>query len=87
MSAETKQAFDEALAAHLTDETDGGTLTGYVMQAQYTSVELMDENASGYLRLTGERQPFTTTLGLTHFLAKQMDESVMDTMNLNDDDA
>ncbi|KUF07178.1 hypothetical protein [Leucobacter sp. G161] len=67
MSEQTKAALDAALEAHIADECDG-MLTAYILQAEYTSPHLMDDRSTGYFRAIGERQSFTTTLGLTRYL-------------------
>ena len=76
MSAETKQALDEALAAHLADECPGSILTGYALQTQYTDMQLIGEQMTGYLRMTSEQQNFTTTLGLTHYMMRMLDHDM-----------
>lgn len=73
MSAETKARLDAAMAEHIADETDGEILTGYVLQTQATSVQLMDEEATRYLRLVAEGQGMTTTLGLIAYAKLHVD--------------
>lgn len=73
MSAETKAALDAAIAAHLADEVDGAIVTGYVGMVQYATAEMMGEDLTGYQRLTAEGQGFTTSLGLSRYLALRFD--------------
>ena len=70
MSDATQLAVSAAISAHLADETEnseGLILTGYLCQAQFTSVSLMDEEMTGYQRLIQEGQNLTTSLGLVHY--------------------
>ncbi len=78
MSDATKAALDAAIAAHIADECDGGTLTGYVIQAQYQDISMMDENLTGYLRIVAEGQGFTTSLGLARHLAVRLDAAAIE---------
>ena len=78
MSEQTKAALDAALAAHVADECDGGILTGYITQAQYTDMDLMEDGSTGYLRVQADNQIFTTSLGLTAYLHKQMEQAMLD---------
>ncbi len=69
MSAETKAALDDAIAAHFADEHDGAILTGYVLQAQgkgFTDED--DDDKTRYLRATADGQSFTILLGLVEWL-------------------
>ena len=84
MSAETKAALDTALAAHIADECKGALLTSYVCQTEFTSMELIDEEMTGYQRMIAEGQTLTTTLGLMHYGQRMLDCYVTETMN--DDD-
>lgn len=78
MSDATKQALDAALAAHVADECEGGTLTGYVIQAQYQDIDMMADNLTGYLRIVANGQGFTTTLGLARHLMVRLDAAAVD---------
>jgi hypothetical protein len=84
MSADTKAALDAALAAHIADETEGNILTGYVCQTQFTSMELIDEQMTGYQRIIAEDQNLTTTIGLMHYGQRMLDQYITET--LQDDD-
>ena len=85
MSDLTKAKLDAALAEHVEDETKGGVVSGYFCQAQYTSLELLDEGMTGYLRLTPEGQNLTTTLGLAFYAHKQMSNYITEsTIDPND---
>lgn len=68
MSAQTKAALDAAIDAHIADESNGGIVTGYVLQTQYTDMAFLEERMTGYLRMVHETQDFTTTLGLIHYM-------------------
>ncbi|UOR02084.1 hypothetical protein MUN77_01750 [Leucobacter allii] len=84
MSDATKTALDEALAAHVADECEGAIVTGYVLQVQYTDMDLINDQMTGYLRIVGENQNFTTTLGLAHYMSGQLNASMLPR---GDDDA
>lgn len=77
MSAETKAALDAALEAHVTDEADvsGAICTGYVLQAQFTSHALVGEGLTGYMRFVQEGQNFTTSLGLSLYMNRQLEHA------------
>ena len=88
MSKATKAALDEAVAAHVADESDeadGAILTGYVCQTQFTSMSLMDEELTGYQRIIQDGQNLTTTLGLMHYGQRMLDQYVITTL-VDDDD-
>ena len=73
MSAETKAALDKALAAHVADECDEGMLTSYLCQVEFTSMALLDDESTGYVRMVAEGQTLTTTLGLAHYAMRTLD--------------
>ena len=85
MSAETKAALDSAIAAHVAAECRGSMVTGYVIQTQFTSIELIDEEKTGYQRITAEDQSLTTTIGLMHYGQRMLDEFITETL-VDDDD-
>ena len=85
MSAETKAALDTALAAHIADECKGALLTSYVCQTEFTSMELIDEEMTGYQRMIAEGQTLTTTLGLMHYGQRMLDEYTTATLEPDDD--
>ena len=74
MSAQTKAALDEALAAHLADEVDGGGIvTGYVLLASSANSEQLKNKLTAYLFEAAELQPFHVGLGLAHRLVLMLD--------------
>jgi hypothetical protein len=78
VSDQTKAAMDAAIAAHVADETAGDIIAGYVMQVTTTSVELMDEEKSGFIRFCAEHQTWVTTLGLTDYMRVQQHRAMLD---------
>lgn len=78
MSEVTKAALDAAIAAHVADECDGAIITGYVLQSQYTDMDMLEDGYTGYVREIMTSQPFTTTLGLAHYLSRQVDRSMFE---------
>lgn len=68
MSADTKAALDEAIAAHFGDAWDGAILTGYVLQmAGVTADDIQDGEQTSYFREVAEGQPSHVTLGLLDY--------------------
>lgn len=63
MSTETKQALDDALAAHVLDEADG-MVSGYVLHAAYFSAETVDNGSTGYIYEFADGQSFHIGYGL-----------------------
>lgn len=63
MSAETKAALDDAIAAHFQDES-GALLTGYVLKMDGRSVEGIDGGFSNSRWEIPDTQSTITTLGL-----------------------
>ncbi|MBF4602820.1 hypothetical protein [Curtobacterium sp. VKM Ac-2884] len=68
MSAETKAALDQAVAAHFADEQDGAILTGYVLQAKGQGFTDGDNDRTRLLRAIAEGQDYITTLGLVDWM-------------------
>lgn len=67
MSAETKAALEEALAAHIADETEDHIVTDWAMVAACTT---MDEIGTGLTRYWCEgntNQPVHVTVGLLRY--------------------
>jgi hypothetical protein len=77
MSEQTKAAMDAAIAAHVADETDGDTLSSYVLQTMTTSIELMGENQSGFIRFISDRQQWVTSLGLIDYARVQLHHAML----------
>jgi hypothetical protein len=76
MSDQTKQAMDDAIAAHLADELDNAILTGYVLQAMGTSMADLDGESTSYLRCYAERQEPMLHLGLTQYLQAGVESDI-----------
>ena len=66
MSVETKRALDEAIAAHVADQTEGAVVTGYALIVSNATVEDFDEERTCYLVDYADAQPFHVGLGLVH---------------------
>jgi len=68
MSAETKDALDEAIAAHFGTEWDGAILTGYILQMSgVTSEDIESGEQHSYFRETANGQAAHVTLGLLDY--------------------
>lgn len=76
MSEATKAALDAALAAHISDECDGGILTGYVLQTQYQDIDMMNNGDTGLLRIVAEHQSFIATVGLARYMNTRLDTMI-----------
>lgn len=63
MSDQTKRALETALAAHITDVTEGGILTDWTLIAATTSVEDIGTGATSYFCEGNEGQPVHVTIG------------------------
>lgn len=68
MSSATKSALDEAVAAHIHDVTEGGIVTGYVMQTSYFSTSTEESGSTGYYVEVADDQSFHIGLGLSQML-------------------
>lgn len=68
MSDQTKQAMDEAIAAHYADEMNDAIVSAYVLQVVGGSIEDYDHGQQSYFRCIQEGQAFLSTLGLAHYL-------------------
>lgn len=64
MSEQTKTALDAAVAAHIADECDGDIATAWVVIAETTNLEEIDDNMSAFYIDTRETQSLYTTDGL-----------------------
>lgn len=64
MSAETKRALDEAIAAHIADDAPGAVVTGYALVVSNATPDDFDRNRTRYFFEYADRQPFHTALGL-----------------------
>lgn len=73
MSVATKQALDDALAAHIADEQGESVIvTGYVLKASYASNESIHNGTTNYLTAYAEEQPFHVCMGLANMLSNQL---------------
>lgn len=68
--------MDAAIAAHVADECDGATLTGYVLQTQSTTLDMLSDGLTGYLRCVADGQGFTTSLGLARYVGLALDAGI-----------
>ena len=66
MSAQTKTALDEAIAAHVEDETPGTVVTGYALIVSNATVDDYDDEVTRYFCEYADRQPFHVAIGLVH---------------------
>ena len=66
MSAETLRAVDDAIHAHIADETNGHVSAGWV--AFVYSESMHDATSSFYQSLVPETQPYHATTGLVRML-------------------
>jgi hypothetical protein len=62
VSVETKAALEEAIAAHVADECDGDMIGGWVVLAETTSLEQIEDDLSAfYLDARTSQSSFLTT--------------------------
>lgn len=68
MSKQTKQALDEAIAAHVADEGEapGSVVTGYALIVAHSTADDFDDEVTRYLMEYADQQPFHVALGLVH---------------------
>lgn len=71
MSEQTKQALEAAVAAHVAEETDGDLATAWVIIAETTSLEEMDDNRSSFYIDTRDLQSLYTSDGLLYHALKR----------------
>lgn len=79
MSAETKDAIERAIQAHIDAEalisSDSNTVVGWILMAAYTNLaDFGNDRGHSYFPITPDQQPFHHTLGLAGIL----DQSVAD---------
>lgn len=67
MSADTKQALESALAAHLADETDGEIITDWALVAACTRMEDIGSAITRYWCEGNTNQPVHGTIGLLRY--------------------
>ncbi|MFL0711658.1 MAG: hypothetical protein ACJLS2_02445 [Microcella pacifica] len=83
MSAETKAALDNALAAHIQDETnelaEGGVIvTGYALLASYVTAPTIERGTTRYFAEYGESMPHHAAMGLVRHHAVQLDHELVE---------
>lgn len=83
MSDATKDALDEAIAAHFADEMGGAIVQGYLLQIAGDSLEDMERNLWSAFRATPDGQAFITTLGLAHYSVRSLE--ILMTENTRDE--
>lgn len=66
MSEQTKAALDAAIATHIADELDGDFATAWVILAETTTLEQMDDNRSSFYIDVRDTQSLYTTDGLLY---------------------
>jgi hypothetical protein len=87
VSDATKAALDEAIQAHFADVTEGGLVTGYVLQAKgKTSEDLEGGDQTSYLREVPVGQDADSTLGLLDYCHTQFRAAVVSRWVPADDD-
>jgi len=64
MSADTKQALEEALAAHVADECDGDMIGGWVVVAETTNLDEFNDGTSSFYKEARSSQSGLLTTGL-----------------------
>lgn len=84
MSAETKEALDAALAAHIQDESEdlgeGGVIvTGYALMASYATASTIERGTTRYFAEYGEDMPHHTVMGLVRHHAIRLDHELAET--------
>jgi len=82
MSAETKQAVDDAIAAHIADEGDGHFLSGYALIAAGQRID-SEGGRTLYYKEFSTDLPFHEAVGLTSYLALAVEH---DMFQSDDDD-
>lgn len=84
MSAATKNAVDQAIAAHVADEGDGHLLTGWVLIAAGMNGDNFERESTNYFYELADKQPFHSSLGLARRLFRWVD-SFDDEVDEDDD--
>lgn len=67
MSAETRQAVEDALAAHMADENDGAYMSGYLLMI--AGVRADDPTITTYSSMVPRDQHVHSSIGLATMLA------------------
>lgn len=66
VSEQTKAALEAAITAHIADECDGDLATAWVVIAETTNLEEIDDNMSAFYIDTRETQSTYTTDGMLY---------------------
>lgn len=77
MSADTKAAMDDAIAAHFADECGGALVNAYVIQISGESMDDLDANQWSSLREAADGQAVVTTLGLLSFAKLSLEHNML----------
>ncbi len=64
MSANTLNAVDDAIRAHIADENDGATVTGWLVSVAHVTAENLTDGVTGLRGIVPEGQPFHVSVGL-----------------------
>jgi len=72
VSAATKAALEEALAAHIADETDGDLPTDWAMVVATSSLENIGTGRTGYWIEANDNQPIHITTGLFRYAGEHV---------------
>jgi hypothetical protein len=64
MSADTRDALEAAISAHMADEYDGAVMTGYVLQAEGGIFDGEHVGSTAYMATVPMTQTYATSLGL-----------------------
>ena len=70
MSAQTLKMIEDAIAAHLADESEGAVLVGYVAMAAF--ILPGDDGLTYYQKLHIDPTPFHVQMGLSAYLHSRM---------------
>lgn len=66
MSEQTKQALEAAIAAHVADEYFGDMVSAWVIVAETTSIEMLDDGAGSMVVDARDMQSAYLTTGLIY---------------------
>ena len=85
MSAITKSALDDALAAHIADESHGALVTGYALYASTQTLEHFDREATGYFAEYAQGQAHHVAIGLVSMHSQRLDYDLAVSWEESDD--
>ena len=72
MSLETKKALDEAIAAHIMDETNGDLVTSYLLTIATLNADNLENDTSNYFHEFSDQQPFHISVGLANLTTMRL---------------